>query len=280
MLPWVSGFRWDAGHIIFLGLFYLVVIIILFVVARAALKSRRVFKSQKQEEVLWEANFEELPAEARTCRHVIDGLFQSRTCKNKFDCRECGTHAKLIAQQTPQDIAASPQEEPYIFGLNMPLDRFYHRGHTWAKPEADGSITIGLDDLGMRLIGTPDKIVLPAVGTQVKANGTAWRIKKRKINLRILSPVDGEVLETGGPDKGWYLRVMPTDGAGTNMRHLLHGAEVYPWITHEVERLKVALASKEAGVNFADAGVAAEDLSQCYPEADWDAVLGNVFLES
>jgi len=280
MLPWVHGFHWDAGHIIFLGLFYLVVIILIIVVARAVLKSRKIFRNQKHEEVLWKANFEDLPEEARTCRHVIDGMFQSRICKNRFDCRECGTHAKLISQRTPQDIAASAEGESCPFGLNMPLDRFYHRGHTWAKPEADGSITIGLDDFGARLVGTPDKILLPAIGTKVTANGTAWSIEKKKINLRILCPVNGEVLETGGPDKGWYLRVMPTNGAGTNMRHLLHGAEVYPWVVHEVERLKLALASKEIDKEFAAEGRPSEDLYQCYPEADWDAVLGDIFLES
>jgi len=280
MFPWVSGFRWEAGHLIFLNLFFLVVIVIVFTIARAALKSRKVLKSQKHEEVLWEVNFEDLPAEARTCRHVIDGLFQSRTCKNKFDCRECGTHANFIAQHPPLDVDVSAKEGSTIFGLNMPLDRFYHRGHTWAKPEADGSITIGLDDLGARLIGAPDKITLPEAGTHVRANGTAWRIKKKKYGLRFLSPVDGEVLETGGPEKEWYLRVKPTSGASVNMRHLLHGAEVHPWIRHEVERLKMALAARGVDAGDAAAGVPAEDLAQCYSEADWDAVLGDMFLES
>jgi glycine cleavage system H lipoate-binding protein len=280
MLPWVSGFHWDAGHIIFLGIFYLVLIIIASSVIWALLRSHKVFKAQKHEEVLWEANFEDLPQDVRTCRHVIDGLFERRTCNNRFDCRDCETHAKLIEETAQRDVAALPKAEPQAFGLEMPLDRLYHRGHTWAKPETDGSITIGLDDMGARLIGMPDKVVLPSVGTHVKANGTGWRIKKNKINLRILSPVDGEVIETGGPDKGWYLRVKPTNGAAVNMRHLLQGAEVSPWIAHEVGRLKVALASKEADQDFVAASASGEDLFQCYPETDWDAVLGNMFLES
>jgi hypothetical protein len=280
MLPWAHGFHWDTGHIIFLGIFYSVLIVIASAVVVAVLRARKDFRLQKHEDVLWAANFEDLPTEARTCRHVIDGLFQSRVCKNKFDCRECVTHAKLIAEQSPPDASASPEKETGTFGLNIPLDRFYHRGHAWVKPEADGSITIGLDDLGTRLIGVPDKIILPAIGSQVRANGMGWRIKKKRIDLRILCPVDGEVLETGGPDKGWYLRVMPKNGATLNMRHLLQGAEVFPWIRHEVERLKIALASKEADASFNSPGGPVQDMCQCYPEADWDAVLGNIFLES
>jgi hypothetical protein len=280
MLPWVSGFHWDAGHIIFLGIFYLVLIIIASSVIRAVLRSHNVFKTQRQEEVIWEANFEDLPLDARTCRHVFDGLFERRTCDNRFDCRDCETHAKLITETAQRDIAVHPKDEQHIGGLNIPLDRLYHRGHTWAKPETDGTFTIGLDDMGARVIGTPDKIVLPAVGAHVKANGTGWQIKKHKINLRMLSPVEGEVIQTGGPDKGWYLRVKPSHGTAVNMRHLLQGAEVFPWISHELERLKAALASRGTGVSFAATGGPVEDLSQCYPETDWDAVLGNMFLES
>jgi glycine cleavage system H lipoate-binding protein len=223
MFPWVHGFHWDAGHLIFLGLFFSVVMVIFCTVTKACLTARKDFKSQKQDEILWEANFEDLPAAARICRHELTGEFQHRTCDNNFDCRRCATHAKLMAQPASAKTATRRQEEPDIFGLNMPLDRFYHRGHTWAKPETDGTITVGLDDLGARLIGKPDEIALPAVGTQVKANGTGWHVKKQRNSLRVLSPVDGEVIATGGPEKGWYLRVKP-NGTDGNMNHLLRGA--------------------------------------------------------
>ncbi|MCI0695110.1 hypothetical protein L0337_24255 [candidate division KSB1 bacterium] len=94
--------------------------------------------------------------------------------------------------------------------------------------------------------------------------------------MRVLSPVDGEVIETGGPDKGWYLRVKP-NGADENMRHLLRGAEIRPWIMRELERLQLALAPEGIGMSLADGGVPVEDLSQGYPEADWDTVLGDMF---
>ncbi len=45
----------------------------------------------------------------------------------------------------------------------------------------------------------PDAVELPPPGTQLKANGTAFRVRKRGADVRVLSPVDGEVVETGGP---------------------------------------------------------------------------------
>ena len=137
---------------------------------------------------------------------MLTGEFKNRECPNAFDCRECATHSKLVALHPPA-VAAGHEAE--IFGMSFPLDRMYHRGHTWARPEADGTVTVGLDDLGARLLGTPDGVDLPEPGSRVQVNGTAFRVHKREADVRILSPVDGEVVETGGVDRDYFLRVKP-----------------------------------------------------------------------
>jgi hypothetical protein len=155
----------------------------------------------------------------------------------------------------------------------------YHRGHTWARPEADGTVTVGLDDLGARLLGTPDGVDLPAPGSRVQTNGTAFRVHKREADVRVLSPVDGEVVETGGVDRGFFLRVKPLDGP-IDMRHLLRGGEVKPWLMRELERLQLALTMEGASVpSLADGGVPVADIAAAYPTTDWDAVCGEMFLE-
>ena len=159
--------------------------------------------------------------------------------------------------------------------MAFPLDRFYHRGHTWARLDPDGAITVGLDELGKRLIGTPDAVDLPAPGVRIHANGTAFRVKKRDADVRVLSPVDGAVIETGGADRGWYLRVRPDS---LDLTHLLRGSEVKPWVMREMERLQLAL-SAEGSPTLADGGVPVADIAASYPENDWDAVCGEMFLE-
>ena len=186
------------------------------------------------------------------------------------------THSKLIALH-PLAAAAEGGEE--IFGMSFPLDRMYHRGHTWARPEADGTVTVGLDDLGARLLGTPDSVELPLPGSRVQANGTAFRAHRREADVRVLSPVDGEVVETGGVDRGFYLRVKPIDGK-IDMRHLLRDSEVKPWLMRELERLQLALTMEGASVpSLADGGVPVADIAAAYPRTDWDAVCGEMFLE-
>ena len=273
MLPWVCGFTWSAGHLIFLGIFFSVVLIILSTVMLASLRSVRDFKQQHLATISWEVDFEDLPASTRHCRHEFTGEFKQRICNLGFDCRECSTHAKLIAAARPLE-----SENNAVCGIEIPDDRLYHRGHTWVQPQSDGSWTIGLDEFGSRLIGSTESVELPAVGSRLQVNGLAWRFRKAGSEVRILSPVDGEVVETGGSSSAWYVRVKPASQE-VDTRHLLRGAEVQAWMVKEMERLELALSPEGVGVALADGGTLLEDVPKACPEADWDAVWGDTFLQ-
>ncbi len=274
MLPWNYGFHPDAGHLIFLGAFYTVLVIVATTVVNAAIRSRRDLRARKVEQIRWHSDFHDLPAADRVCRHVLTGEFKSRECPNSFDCRQCETHAKWIEHHP---AAAASDED--LCGMNFPLDRFYHRGHTWVHAESDGTVTVGLDDLGGRLLGDPDGIDLPPAGSRVEVNGTAFHVRKRGTDVRVLSPVEGEVVETGSPDQGWYLKVRPAESGERAFRHLLRGAEIQPWLLREMERLHLVLTAEGAAPSLADGGVPVNDFSKACPEADWDAVCGEMFLE-
>jgi glycine cleavage system H lipoate-binding protein len=208
---------------------------------------------------------------------VLTGEFQKRECPNAFDCRECETHAKLIARNPLLPVVNSEED---ILGMDFPLDRYYHRGHTWAHPEEDGTVTVGLDDLGRRLLGSPDSMELPLPGDRLHANGLAFQMRKRDARVRVLSPIDGEVLAVDGPDGKWFLRVKPDSTGEPAFRHLLRGPEVKPWLMREMERLQLALAAEGATPTLADGGVPVADIASCYPETDWDAVCAKMFLEA
>ena len=276
MLPWNYGFHWNLGHIIFLGAFYLVLMTVMATLLAAARRSRRAILDHRVEQIGWHADFHELPPRDRVCRHVLTGEFKSRECPHAFDCRECETHAKLI-ERHPLKAAEQPEEE--LFGMTFPLDRYYHRGHTWVHPEADGTVTIGLDDLGARLLGKPETIDLPQAGARLEANGTAFRARKGDADVRVLSPVDGEVVATGGPDAAWYLKVRPAAAGEAAFRHLLRGAEIRPWLLREMERLQKAISPTQGAYTMADGGVLVADIAGSCPQADWDAVCGEMFLE-
>jgi glycine cleavage system H lipoate-binding protein len=278
MLPGVDGFSWSAGNLIFLGVFYTVALIIAATTTYAVIRAILDFKLQKAEVIRWEADFEDLPVLARACRHELTREVKRRTCENGFECGKCPTHPVFLkARGEAAGTKIEQAEGEKVLGFEMPQDRFYHRGHTWVRPEPDGTLTVGLDDFGTRLLGTPDAVELPQIGARLRANGTACRVRKDGSSIRILSPVDGEVVEAATMETGWLLRLKPADGSNT--RHLLQGAEIRPWIMREIERLEFALASEGVGLSLADGGEVVSDVPAAYPNAAWDGVWSEIFLE-
>jgi hypothetical protein len=276
MFPWLYGFEWTPFHLIFLSVFFTAIVIILLTVVRALRRTERDFTARHSEKVMWEATFEDLPTSARVCRHVINGEIRDRVCPNGFDCRLCVNHEGILSANPLSPSSGVPTNAvEQMFGFELPLDRYYHRGHTWAKPESDGTVTVGLDGLGVRLAGSPDQVDLPPVGSSVEVNGTAWSFTQNGQNARVLSPVDGEVVEQGDRKQGWYLRVKPQT---FDLRHLLRGEEVRPWMLREIEKLEQLISSKGVGETLADGGTLVDDVPGVFKE-DIGLVWGEMFLE-
>lgn len=277
MFPFVYEFHWSPAHIIFLSLFFAVVVVILTTVSIAVLRAFKAFRKRDHESIQWEADFEDLPVATRVCRHQISNEVAQRTCNNEFDCRSCAAHPSFLENRTPALAPAGTTES--LFGFTMPLDRWYHRGHTWVKHEGDGVYSIGLDDFGTRMIGTPDSVDLPAVGTQLRANGNGWTIRKDRAALRVLSPIDGVVVQTASTGEGWYIKVRGGEPE-VETRHLLRGEEVKPWLMRELERLQIAVSPAGVGMSLADGGELVPDMWKQAPQVDWDGVWGTMFLQA
>ena len=280
MLPGIYEFSWNQGHIIFLGIFYSVVIVVATTVVIALLRALRRSSSHDSAELArWHADFEDLAPMDRRCRHELAGEVASRTCENFFSCRECMEHQVFVAlAEADPRPAANVDVPPMVAGFALPADRLYHRGHTWVREEEDGTLTVGLDDLGMHLMGNPDRLELPEPGTRLVTNGTAWHATKNGVTVRVMSPIEGEVLAVGGESDDWTLKLRP-EGDKADTRHLLSVAEARPWMLREVERLHVALATDDVGAALADGGVPVDDLASAIPPQQFEEVCGMFFLE-
>lgn len=273
MFPGVDGFHWTAGHIIFLSLFFAVVVTIATTIIRAIRRTVGDFRSHRAADLCWHADFADLPIADRRCRHELAGRVVSRTCDNAFDCRHCEKYAAfavLPATGVAHDL-----------GLKYPEDRLYHRGHTWVKVEDDGMVTIGLDELAKHLVGNPDSVELPEVGEELDLNGVACRMKKNENEFAVRAPIEGTVLAVGEADQSWFLKLRPRLDVKnpTTFRHLLRGPEVHGWLSRELERLQVQLRTPDSAPSLADGGALLPGLMDAIPEADWNTVLADTFLE-
>jgi hypothetical protein len=274
MFPGVDGFRWTVGHILFLSLFFAVALTILVTVASAVWRTVRDFRTNRAIELCWKSDFAQLPETERRCRHELAGRVMSRTCDNAFDCRQCSNYSQFAVQSARGIV--------HDLGLNYSKDRFYHRGHTWVKPEEDGTLTIGPDELAQHLIGSPDSITMPKMGSEIETNGTAWEMTKNGKEIRVRAPIEGTVVGIGGPQEGWYLKIRPRldPNDPVTLRHLLRGAEVHFWLSRELERLQLQLRAPNTAPSLADGGVLMSGLMDAIPDADWGTVLADTFLET
>jgi hypothetical protein len=273
MFPWSPEFRWDPYHVAFFGALYSVIATVAGTLAFAAWRAWRDAREGRAAAIAWRGQFGELPRSARPCRHQLTGEAPGRACGNGFDCRHCADHEHLEARRA----AGGPAEPAAQFGFALPLDRLYHRGHTWVKPELDGTLTLGLDDMARRIVGPPERAELPAPGERLGVNGPAARLRTRGREVRVLSPVDGEVVEVSGEGAAFTVRVDP--GQAADLRHLLSGAEAGAWALRELERLQSALGSSALGAALADGGELVEDVGAALPGDRYDAVLGDMLLE-
>lgn len=270
MFPWTDGFHWTATHIIFLSLFFAAVTVIFATFVSAIWRTSSDFRERRATKIWWRKNFAELPETERRCRHQLAGRVLARTCDNAFDCCECVSYPKF---------AGLPVQAPSKnVGVEYSDKLLYHRGHTWIRPEPDGTYVIGLDEFAKHLIGSPDSVVLPERMEDLESEGIAWRITKNGHEIRVRAPLSGTVISTGGPDKEWYVKLLPH--GKVNLRHLLRGPEVQGWLAAEMDRLQLQLLVPGEEACLADGGTLMPDLMDAEPEADWDNVLASTFLES
>jgi glycine cleavage system H protein len=277
MFPWVYGFQWSFGYVVFLGLFFTVAVIVASTVIMALWRTFSAMRQGRAAQVQWASSFHDLPPQERNCRHDLTGELAGRICERGFDCRECTMHSSLLARRA----AAAPAEAAgveEIFGMPVPLDRLYHRGHTWVKEEADGTVLVGLDEMGRRIVGQPDALEMPSPGTRLTANGAGFTLTRRGSRVRVLAPIDGTVVEVAAPGEAWLLRIRPEGKLDTS--HLLRGREVQAWYLRELERLQMAMGLAEGGApSLADGGVLVEDVAAACPAKQWDSLCGEMFLD-
>lgn len=274
MFPGIDGFHWTFGHIVFLTLFFIVAATIFATVVSAVWRTTRDFRTHTATDFCWKSDFSELPVSERRCRHELAGRVIARTCDNAFDCRHCAKYGQFAV------LPVTGQTNS--LGLEYTNDRYYHRGHTWLQTEEDGTITVGLDDLARHLVGTPDSVALPSIGDELEVNQTAWRMRKNGKEINVRAPIEGKVIAIGSSAGDWFLKIRPRMDVKNPMtfRHLLHGPEVHGWLSREMERLQLQLRAPNSPPALADGGMLLPDLMNAVPDADWDAVLADTFLDA
>ena len=128
-----------------------------------------------------------------------------------------------------------------IVGCGFPDDLWYQVEHqVWARPEADGSVRVGITSLGIKLAGELYMCRPKSVGVAVEPGRAIAIVELAKTIASVKSPLRGRIVEVNprlatepalvGRDaygEGWLARVEPADWPA-DAAALLHGDAVGP----------------------------------------------------
>ena len=201
-----------------------------------------------------------------------------------------GKEVTQVAEAGQEAASASPRLQPsYVAGFDMPDNRRYHQGHTWALQESPTLVRVGLDDFGARLAGKIDGITLPKRGQWIRQGQKFATLMRDGQKTDLVSPVEGEVTDvneslvgniqlsnTDPYGKGWFVAVISPDLA-TNFRNLLNGSLARKWMAESASRLQARIPAL-AGAVAQDGGVAVHDLTVQMPVEKWAEITHEFFL--
>jgi glycine cleavage system H protein len=125
-------------------------------------------------------------------------------------------------------------------------------------------VAVGVDDLRQKVFGPVDEVVLPAVGTQVRAFEPLLTLRRGDRTLVVRAPVDGtvqavnetlkldpELVNRAPYGDGWTVALEAPKRALANLRV---GQAAAAWLRGELDRLVAAVAEPATVRTLQDGG--------------------------
>jgi glycine cleavage system H lipoate-binding protein len=208
---------------------------------------------------------------------TIDYFMRKGKVTTTVEAREAGV------QKAPRALPA------IVSGFELPENRRYHQGHTWALQESPTLVRVGIDDFGARLAGKIDEITLPKRGQWLRQGQKFATLHRDGQSVDLISPVEGEVtnvnealatnvsLSNSDPyGEGWFVSVIAPD-LQLSFRNLLNGSLARKWMAEAASQLQARVPAL-AGAVAQDGGLAMHDLTAQLPTEKWEQITREFFL--
>ncbi|MCK5878414.1 MAG: glycine cleavage system protein H [Holophagae bacterium] len=235
--------------------------------------------------------FPNLPPERRVCRYYFGNQSGAPVyCENEYDCVSCHIHRKMMTSGLGQMEELNCKME--VAGMPFQLDRYYHRGHVWARPERNGFVRIGLDSLALRMIGQKAVAHVPDIGEMLEEGECSFSVTRPEgKTLPFLAPMSGEVMavnpdlkenlaDSDKSENTWVMVIKPFS-LSRELQNLLYGAEAAKWFRYEMDSLVRMAAGKPGEAEeyefAADGGALDVESLMDFP---WDKFITNFLLSA
>ena len=148
--------------------------------------------------------------------------------------------------------AKSAVPSPFMLkqaGFDVPEGYCFHPGHTWVADEGRQNARVGIDAFAGNLFGKIDSVELADLNRWVRQGQPFCTVTREGRTIELLSPIEGvlvslnhEVLKNPNliiddPYKNGWLCVVKAPEMATNVKNLLQGPVVLPWMQNSLARI-------------------------------------------
>ena len=172
----------------------------------------------------------------------------------------------------PEPVAARvplPPPRPQTrqeLGFEIPVNYCFHPAHTWVVREGRESARVGVDSFATQLLDKVDAIVVTGEQRWVRQGQKLMTLTSGGQTLELVSPLEGVVTAVNPevlshpelllrePYKGGWVCTIKSPEIDINLRNLVQGPMVAPWMQNSISRLNHLLAPAEA-VRAQDGGM-------------------------
>jgi glycine cleavage system H lipoate-binding protein len=227
---------------------------------------------QQVKTVPWEKKMRQRFGERRKCQFMKSNL-----------CHQC-SFDELLEEQFDFFLAPEKPRVHEVFGIQVPLSSFLHRGHTWVALENAGRVRLGLDDFCQKVLGPADRISLPQVGEEIHDDQVALTLSRQGNKAPVLAPLNG-VIEAVNPKvrhrpslahndpfgEGWLFIVTPSNLKG-DLEKMLFGQCNIAWTECEINKL-LGMMQTAPGETLPSGGALMDDVYGNYPQLGWNRLV-------
>lgn len=151
--------------------------------------------------------------------------------------------ARVVEKSKLRELERKEGERDIIrFEYTMPGDLYYLPEHAWMKIETEQVVSVGIDDVFRRTIGTIAELYAPAKGDWIEQGKMCAELRDDRRNVhKLWSPISGKVVEVNEDvlkdyslmridpyGSGWLLRIEPSK-LQEDLKNLIHGTPLVKW---------------------------------------------------
>jgi len=142
------------------------------------------------------------------------------------------------------------EEVVEIEGIRLPKNLYYTDRNLWVKPEPDGTVLIGFNDLAQKLIKKVVSVRFFPKGRHVNKGARFGSVESAKWVERVTSPISGTIVDVNmelrrkpslineDPYGAWFVRIKPDSPEELQqvLSELPTGDAVEEYLKKQIER--------------------------------------------